>query len=340
MRLTRRSVLFGGAAAVAVGAGGVALAQRPSAVLAPTALAVRATAIDRFSVADPDRRRFGALTFRSGLVLTSDTGGFGGFSGLSRSADGRQIIAVADNAQWLTARVETSDGHLSGLSNAIVAPIVGADGRPLRRTRHYDTEGFTLAGGTAYVSVERDHAVMRFDWAQGGVRSRGQQIAIPAEARDLPSNSGLEALGVAPPRTPIAGALVAIAERAAGGDAPTLGFILTGPRAGTFKVSRSGDYDVTDLAFLPGGDLLLLERRFSLFGGLNARIRRIRGDAIRAGALLDGPVVFETEPSQQVDNMEGMAVHEEAGEAIVTLISDDNFRSFQRTLLLEFALRE
>jgi hypothetical protein len=38
--------------------------------------------------------------------------------------------------------------------------------------------------------------------------------------------------------------------------------------------------------------------------------------------------------------MEGMAVHQERGETIVTLISDDNFRSFQRTLLLEFALVE
>jgi hypothetical protein len=318
----------------------VALAQRPSAVVAPTAIAVRATAIDRFSVADPDRRRFGALTFRSGLILASDVGGFGGLSGLSRTADGRRIVAIADNSQWLTAQVETSDGHLSGLSQAVLAPILGSDGGPLRRTRYYDTEGLTISGGTAWVSVERNHAVMRFDWARGGVRSRGQLVALPPEARALPGNSGLEALGVAPPRTPIAGALVAIAERATGGDEPTLGFILAGPRAGVFEVSRSGGYDVTDLAFLPGGDLLLLERRFSLFGGLSARLRRIRADAIRAGALVDGPVMFETEPSQQVDNMEGIAVHEDNGETVVTLVSDDNFRSFQRTLLLEFALAE
>jgi len=41
----------------------------------------------------------------------------------------------------------------------------------------------------------------------------------------------------------------------------------------------------------------------------------------------------------EIDNMEGLAVHRNAkGETILTLISDDNFSSFQRTLLLQFAL--
>src|SRR3954470_331494 len=147
-------MLAGAAATLAVGAGGVALAQRPSAVLAPTNIDVEATSIDHFSVQDPDQRRFGALTFRSGLVLRSSTGEFGGFSGLSRSADGRRIVAIADNAQWLTASVETGDdGRLSGLTDAQMAPILGPDGTPLRRTRYYDTEGLTLAGGAAYVSI-------------------------------------------------------------------------------------------------------------------------------------------------------------------------------------------
>src|SRR4051812_44531619 len=298
-------MLAGAAATLAVGAGGVALAQRPSAVLAPTNIDVEATSIDHFSVQDPDQRRFGALTFRSGLVLRSSTGEFGGFSGLSRSADGRRMVAIADNAQWLTANVETSDGRLSGLSDAVMAPILGPDGTPLRRTRYYDTEGLTLAGGAAYVSIERKHAVMRFDWARSGVRARGQFVPVPNEARALPSNSGLEAIGVAPARSPLAGSLVAIAEQArAGDDSPTLGFILTGPHAGLFEVTRSGGYDVTDLAFMPSGDMLILERRFSLFGGLAARLRRIDARAIRTGAMVDGPVIFETGSSQQVDNME------------------------------------
>ena len=38
-------------------------------------------------------------------------------------------------------------------------------------------------------------------------------------------------------------------------------------------------------------------------------------------------------------NMEGIGLHRNAsGETILTLISDDNFLPFQRTLLLQFAL--
>jgi hypothetical protein len=36
--------------------------------------------------------------------------------------------------------------------------------------------------------------------------------------------------------------------------------------------------------------------------------------------------------------MEGLAVHREANAIVLSLISDDNFSSLQKTLLLEFAL--
>ena len=38
--------------------------------------------------------------------------------------------------------------------------------------------------------------------------------------------------------------------------------------------------------------------------------------------------------------MEGLSVHREGGDTVVTLISDDNFSAFQQTLLLEFALAD
>jgi hypothetical protein len=43
-------------------------------------------------------------------------------------------------------------------------------------------------------------------------------------------------------------------------------------------------------------------------------------------------------PFHAIDNMEGIAVSEMAGETRVTLISDDNYNRAQRTLLLQFAL--
>jgi hypothetical protein len=341
LRLTRRRLLAGAAAAASAGLCGYAFAQRPGAVDAPTGAEIRATPFESLAARDPERRRFGGLTFRSGLVLHGSLPGFGGYSGLWRSADGRRLIALSDNAQWLSADVETRDGHLTGLSGAVLAPLLSETGRPLRRTPFYDTEGLAIVDGTAYVAVERRHAVLRFDIGREGLSARARRVPIPREAQNLPGNSGLEAIGVGPPRSPLAGALVAIAERAREGEgAPTRGFILTGPRAGAFDVARSDDFDVTDLAFLRNGEVLLLERRFSLLRGLGVRLRRLPPDAIRPGALVDGPVVFESDPTQEIDNMEGLSVHREGDETIVTMISDDNFSSMQRTLLLEFVLAE
>jgi hypothetical protein len=56
---------------------------------------------------------------------------------------------------------------------------------------------------------------------------------------------------------------------------------------------------------------------------------------------VDGPVLLEADLGYEIDNMEGLSVHRNAGgETVLTLISDDNFLPFQRTLLLQFTLAE
>ena len=52
-------------------------------------------------------------------------------------------------------------------------------------------------------------------------------------------------------------------------------------------------------------------------------------------------MLFDADGSYNIDNMEGVAVHRNGdGATILTLISDDNFSFFQRTLLLQFALAD
>ncbi|MBZ6075859.1 esterase-like activity of phytase family protein [Microvirga puerhi] len=342
MRLSRRLFLIGGGAAAAATILAERTFARPRAATNTLSIEISARPIDHLSVTDRGRSRFGDLSFRGGLDLRSPESRFGGFSGLWRSPDGQRLVSVADNAQWLTARVQTSDGRLSGLADARLAPLLSWNGRPLGETRYYDTESLTIANGVAYVGVERKHAVMRFDWGADGVAAKARPLNLPDSVRrdieNLPNNQGLEAIGIAPLRSPLAGALVAIAERAEAGDRPTRGFILTGPRVGAFSVRRSDGYDISDLAFLPSGEIFLLERSFSLFQGFRVRLRRIAADAVKPDAEVDGTVIFESDPSHQIDNMEGLAVHQEAEDTVLTLISDNNFSPLQRTLLLEFSL--
>ncbi|WKL42354.1 esterase-like activity of phytase family protein [Sinorhizobium meliloti] len=89
------------------------------------------------------------------------------------------------------------------------------------------------------------------------------------------SNGGIETIAIAPKNGPLRGAAVVVSERSVDKADNLFAGILEGPMKGAFTVVRADPYSVTDGAFLPDGDLLLLERRFNFASGLGMRIRRI-----------------------------------------------------------------
>src|SRR4029079_7049806 len=91
---------------------------------------------------------------------------------------------------------------------------------------------------------------------------------------------------------------------------------------------------------LPDGGLLVLESRFRWREGVKFRLRLIRRDELKPPVRIDGETLLEATLNQEIDNMEGLAVHAGAGgEIIVTMISDDSSNHLlQRTLLLQFAI--
>jgi len=191
------------------------------------------------------------------------------------------------------------------------------------------------------VGIERVHQIVRFNYGKDGLLARGRPIAVPPLMRTLPANKGIEALVFVPRGLPLAGTLMAISERGLDKAGNILGFLIGGANPGTFTIKRSADFDISDAALLPGGDLLLLERRFGWSSGLAIRIRRIPLADIKAGALVDGAILIEADLGYEIDNMEGLSVHRSAnGETVLTLMSDDNFSILQRTLLLQFTLAE
>ncbi len=343
MRLTRRAALrLGGAGALGLLTPRSGFAEKDEGA-GRTAITVEAKPIAAFYSREPERRQFGRLTFRSGLVLSAEPASFGGWSGVWRSPEGQQLVAISDRPKWLTASVRYESGRLAGLSDAYMAPMLGESGNALTRSGGYDTESLAIVDGVAYVGLERANEVRRFDWGRDGVKAFGVPIQVPPELKQLPRNEGLEALAVAPANHPLAGSVIAIAERSReGDDAPTRGWVLTGARPFVFDLVRSEGFDITDLTFLPSGEALLLERRFRLVSGGACRIRRIAPDAFTPDAAVNGEVIFEADRGYEIDNMEGIVTHRDpgSGETIVTLMSDNNFSFLQRTLLLEFSLSE
>jgi hypothetical protein len=168
-------------------------------------------------------------------------------------------------------------------------------------------------------------------------------VPSPESFRGQKSNQGIEALGMVPAPSRHAGSFIAIAERAPpeaeSEDIP--GWLFGGAQPGRFSVRRKNDFDVTDLGFLPGGDLIILERRYSLLWGAAFRLRRIPLLSIAAGATLDGETLIEANMAYQIDNMEALMIHRGAdGRVIFTLMSDNNFSVLQRNLVLRFTYRE
>jgi hypothetical protein len=321
----------------------LAVTTGPSTPLAQSlpqgAVRVDAEPIASFSRAEPDRRRFGQLEFRGGLVLTSNSDRFGGISGFRIDADGRNFLAITDRAFWLRGRIAADGDRPRALVDTEMAPMVGADGKPLNGTRVYDTEALARSDGSLFVSIERVHRLVRFDIGKDGFAARAVPVSGPAAMRDLPSNQGIESLVLVPKALPLAGSLIAISERGLDANGDIRGFIIGGPSPGAFSVSRSNDFDITDAALTHAGDLLILERHFSFARGVGMRIRRVSLADIKPGALLTGTVLIEADNAHQIDNMEAIDVHRNAaGETILTIVSDDNFSPLQRTLLLRFAL--
>jgi hypothetical protein len=324
--------------AALIAATGILLAGAPA--LAQGRIEVRAAPISSFDNRDHDLRRFGKLEFRGGLELTSPSRNFGGISGLRMEPDGNRFLAVTDAGHWLRGRIIYSGSAPAGIADAEMAPMLGPDGKPLAAHGWQDTEAIAEDGGTVYVGIERVQRIVKYDFAKDGLQARGVPIPVPPVFKGMPANKSIEALAIVPKGQPLAGTLIVISEAALDVAGNNKAFLLGGPSPGAFSVKRLDNFDVTDCALLPGGDLLILERRFSFLNSA-IRIRRIAAGDLRPGATVGGSTVLYADLGQQIDNFEGLGLHRAAsGETVLTLVSDDNFSPLQRTLLMQFTLLE
>ncbi|MCO5064697.1 MAG: esterase-like activity of phytase family protein [Rhizobiaceae bacterium] len=301
---------------------------------------VRARVIRNFEIGS-EATRFGPLEFVGGLELTSDVPDFGAISAFRFLKPGSDFMAVADTGFWVFGAV-TRDAEMrpTGFENFTIQQFSDADGNPINKKWLVDAEGLAVRDGVATVGLERDHRIVQFKIAPGRMRDAFANLDFLIPRRELRMNRGFEAVTYAPKDGPLEGALVIVTERSIDKNGDVFGAVLGGPRKGIFTVKRHDPFDITDGAFLPNGDLLLLERSFSMARGVGMRLRRIPGDLIAGGAkAADGPILLEANMGYQIDNMEAMDVWQRSdGATMVSLMSDDNQSMLQRNLYLEFRL--
>ena len=290
---------------------------------------VSSTRIDGFAN-DPAVTRFGELQFVGGLKLS----GLHSLSAIRFLPGGERFIAVADDGQWIDGEItRDSRGRLSGVADVTVTPMKNANGVHAKKVA-MDAESMTIKDGRILVGFENMHRIDQYPLKghDGATAKPGPDFLIPRH--EMRANGGLEAMA-----TNADGRTVVVAEKSIDSDGNLFAAIISGPGKGIFKVVKNQEFDVTDAAFLPDGDLLLLERRFSLLGGIGMRIRRISADDIHPGAVVDGPVIMQASGLNRIDNMEGLdVIPMPDGSLHLIIISDDNDSVLQQTLMLEFRL--
>ena len=291
----------------------------------------------------PSQTTVGRLHWIGGMALSARHKDFGGLSGLLLSPDGTRLIAVTDRGYWFTATLLYDDaGALTGLANADLVPLRGPEGDPLNGSRNRDAEGLARHDGDIVVSFEHNHRMLRYPatgWPDASALADTVPRPMPMPGNTaLDDNSGLEALATLP-----GGALLAIAEGTEKDEGPLdPSPAWLSPRDNqwhTFSYPRDTNFRPTGATTMANGDLLVIERRFTVIGGVAARLRHVPAAAAAAGDLL-GETVAELIPPVSVDNMEAIATRtDRAGRTLVYILSDDNFNALQRTLLMVFELQ-
>lgn len=281
----------------------------------------------------PARKKFGALTLLGAFHLQSKDKRFGGLSGLSIGKDGK-LYAVSDRGYWLSASMVTdNNGALTNLVDWQIAPILTTAKTPVDG-RLRDAEALAQSRDSSFlVGFEGDHRIWRYSAPPNTFASAPIAVPIPSAIARAPGNGGIEGLTTLPD-----GRLLILTEQFANPDGSFKGWLLNDTQSAELSYIPADGFQITDCAALDNGDVLVLERRYVPFAILSVRVTRVDAKNIQPGAKLAGKELLNLEQPLATENFEGIAVQQTSAGATIFLVSDNNFSSFQQTLLLQFLL--
>ncbi len=289
--------------------------------------------------------RVQGLVWRGGIEMQSQTDTFGGLSGLGFTAADGRLVMVSDRGNFVSGQLLYDEAALPiGLIGVTIAPIQNSSGRDLPRPFARDAEALTVIERDSIptavrVGFENLTRVADFQLVDGVPQGAAREVAIPDWLSETRTNGTLEAVCIAPVASPIAGSTLLLTEGIIDDDGQHAAYLLGRNDRGRLSYISGSGTDPTDCAFLPNGDLLVLERGVA-FLSFSMRLVRVPAEEVRPGAHLEGEVLLQSSGAD-IDNMEALAVHTAPdGSTRITLVSDNNFNDWERNLLLEFSLPE
>ena len=308
---------------------------------------IEARPIAHFERGRPEVKRFGALEFRGGLVLSSPAADFGGWSALVMEPDGQEPARHLRRGQ-LAQRRSRLRRQPAARPDARAARPAARQGRPAAREQgEQDAEAVTLLdgtlqSGTLLIGFERLHRIDRYPIRDGEVQAPTGTLKLPAEAKRMPTNQGIEALAVLK-GGPYKGSIVAFAERFTRGSGYHTGWIwVGGGEPQRFQLQDIDGFNITDAAGLAGRQPARARALLPLDRGREDAPAPYPGRRDRARRAHHRPhaVPGRLELRDRQHGGPGRA-RGAGGETVLSLISDDNFNHFlQRTVFLQFTLHD
>lgn len=249
---------------------------------------------------------------------------FGGFSAIEMQPDGLHFIVLSDRAMMIDGTFSRTDGLVTGVTEAGRHLLRDTNGDPMTGP-WADSEGLAVsADGQIYISFEGVPRVRE----QNSVDGVPQVLPTQPDFPKLQSNAALEALAVGPD-----GAIYTIPERSGRFTVPFPVYrFINGVWDVPFSIPRRDSFQVAGADIGPDGFLYLLERDFNGLG-FRSRVRRFD---LTGG---EEHVLFETSTGTH-DNLEGISVWDDGVGLHITMISDDNFRFFQQTQIVEYRVTD
>lgn len=289
--------------------------------------------------------RVQGLIWRGGFEMQSAVDTFGGLSGLGfTGADGR-LAMVTDRGNFVSGQLIYDERQRPlSLVGVKIEPIQNSKGAELPRAFVRDAEALAVierdgAPAAVRVGFENLTRVADFELVEAKPTGAATEVAIPAWLTDTRTNESLEAVCIAPAASPIAGSTLLLTEGVIDDDGQHSAWLLGHNDKGPLSYLSSEGTNPADCTFLPNGDLLVLERGIA-FLTFNMKLKRVPAAEVKPGAHMRGEVLLEAS-GPDVDNMEAVAVHAGPdGSSRITLVSDNNFNEWERSLLLEFSLPE
>ncbi len=283
----------------------------------------------------------GELEYCGGFEVSSNAEKFGGLSGIEVIEGGAKAILISDKGYFFKLDIGYDDkGCLNKVSNISSVRMKAEDGKYLK-DKYRDAEAIRFSKDlkSLYVAFEGKHRVDVYDL--NGLQEAPTNLIDRLSLKlspPMPANGGVESIAVNPN-----GDILLIAEDKIAKDDFTNAWLFDDKAKliKRLKYYSDNDFRPTDAVFDSDGKLYVLERYFTPLGKLSARIRLFDdfSSLLENGEIKGGRIIASLDNPYVTDNFEGIDILEKHGRKVLYLISDDNYRPWQKTYLLMFVIK-